>query len=553
MKAIREFAQRRAFRSIKSQLNGWLWMTLLGAAVILLPILYVLSTLLHAPTENWARVKQYLFVDYALGSLQLVAYAGFLATALGVTLAWVVGRYSFPLRSFFRWALVLPLALPPYIAAYTYRAMTGYTGFFQSTLRNEINLTVPPRVFEVVSLRGAVFVLTLTLFPYVYMLMRNYLERQSAVYLDNAALLGHGGLSQFFRVMLPLARPAIVAGAMLIVFEIVSDYGVASYFGVQTLSTAIFQTWFGMYDVDSAMRLAAWLMLAVIALFSLERYLRRNRQFSGPVSGQARSLKRLKGKAAAGATLYCGSVFFLAFALPVAQLGVWTTWTFRKVWQADFLDLIRSTFTGAAYATAAIIVLALLAARTTHRLKSGFASVLSRMMTAGYAVPGAIVAIGVLGVFALLDHRLSGFYVRLGYHEGALVLSMSLGMLLTGYVIRFFSMGYNALESGYEKLPNAYLEASRLLGRGSLQTFVRVELPLLRGSLLAGCMLAFVEIVKELPLTLLLRPFNFDTLATRTYRYAIDERIYEAAPPSLLLVLISLSSVWILNRWGRER
>jgi len=550
---MREFTYHRVFRTIKSHLNGWLWMTMLGAAVILLPILYVLSTLFHSPTDNWSRVKQYLFVDYALGSLELVVYAGFTATALGVTLAWLVGRYSFPLRNFYRWALILPLALPPYIAAYTYRTMTGYTGFIQSTLRNEFGVSVPPRVFEVVSLRGAVFILVLTLFPYVYMLTRNYLERQSAVYLDNAALLGHGGFSQFFRVMLPLARPAIVAGGMLVVFEIMSDYGVASYFGVQTLSTAIFQTWFGLYDVDSAMRLAAWLMLAVIGLFSLERYLRRNRQYSFAVGGQTRSLKKLRGKAAAGASLYCGFVFLLAFVLPVAQLAVWTSWTLNKVWRPDFLNLIQSTFAGAAYATSIVIVLALLAARTTRKLGSGFAYALSRMMTSGYAVPGAVVAIGVLGVFTQLDHLLSGFYIRMGRIEGALVLSLSLGMLLTGYVIRFFSMGYNALESGYEKLPNAYLEASRLLGRGSWQTFARVELPLLRGSLLTGFMLTFVEIVKELPLTLLLRPFNFDTLAARAYRYAADERIYEAAPPSLLLVLISLLSVWLLNRWGREK
>ncbi len=550
---MREFTYHRVFRTIKSHLNGWLWMTMLGAAVILLPILYVLSTLFHSPTDNWSRVKQYLFVDYALGSLELVVYAGFTATALGVTLAWLVGRYSFPLRNFYRWALILPLALPPYIAAYTYRTMTGYTGFIQSTLRNEFSVSVPPRVFEVVSLRGAVFILVLTLFPYVYMPTRNYLERQSAVYLDNAALLGHGGFSQFFRVMLPLARPAIVAGGMLVVFEIMSDYGVASYFGVQTLSTAIFQTWFGLYDVDSAMRLAAWLMLAVIGLFSLERYLRRNRQYSFAVGGQTRSLKKLRGKAAAGASLYCGFVFLLAFVLPVAQLAVWTSWTLNKVWRPDFLNLIQSTFAGAAYATSIVIVLALLAARTTRKLGSGFAYALSRMMTSGYAVPGAVVAIGVLGVFTQLDHLLSGFYIRMGRIEGALVLSLSLGMLLTGYVIRFFSMGYNALESGYEKLPNAYLEASRLLGRGSWQTFARVELPLLRGSLLTGFMLTFVEIVKELPLTLLLRPFNFDTLAARAYRYAADERIYEAAPPSLLLVLISLLSVWLLNRWGREK
>lgn len=534
-------------RNMKRHTNGWLVISLIGAAMILLPILYVLSGLIRPVNENWLKVKQYLLTDYVIGSAKLVFFTGFFATLIGVVLAWLVVGYNFPLRRFFRWALILPLAIPPYIAAYTYGTMTSYTGVVQATLRNHWGIAIPPGIIEVMSARGAVFILTLFLFPYVFMITRSFLERQSASYIENALLLGRKRFSLFFRVVLPISRPALIAGTMLVVFEVFSDYGVASYFGVQTVSTAIFQTWFGMYDVDSAVRLAAWLMLVIVGIFIVERFLRRNRKFYSTTS-QSRPLKpqQLKGAAAIGAVLLCTVVFLLSFAIPLMQIIVWTGWTFQKVWKLDFIDLMLNTLTGAAIATVAILILAILSAKTSRMLSSSLAYALSRLMTAGYAIPGAIIAIGVLAVFISLDHRLSSVYAWLGKGEGSLVLSLSLFMLITGYIVRFMATGYNAVESGYEKIPRSFSEASRTLGQGSVKTFFRIELPLLKSAVLTGFVLTFVEIVKELPLTLLLRPFNFDTLATRTYQYAIDERIYEAAPPSLMLIGISLISILVI-------
>lgn len=541
-------------RNFRRRMNGWLVASLLGAAVILLPILFVLTGLIRPANDNWSRVKQYLLTDYMIGSAKLVLATGFFATCIGVALAWLVVGYSFPLRRFFRWALVLPLAVPPYIAAYTYSTMTSYTGVIQATLRNRLDITIPPGTIEIMSLRGAIFILTLFLFPYVFMITRSFLERQSASYVENAMLLGRKRLSLFFRVVLPLARPAIIGGMMLVVFEVFSDYGVSSYFGVQTLSTAIFQTWFGMYDVDSAIRLAAWLMIVVIGVFVLERYLRRNRRFYATTS-QIRPLKpmKLKGAAAAAATTVCLLVFLLAFVIPVWQIVVWTIWTFRKVWRADFIELMVNSLSGAALSTCVIMIMALMAARSARLLSSSVAYAISRLMTAGYAIPGAIVAIGVLAVCIELDKTLSPLYAWFGRGEGALVISMSLAMLIFGYTIRFMATGYNAVEAGYEKIPRAFAEAAHTLGRGTTVAFFRVELPLLKGALLTGFVLTFVEIVKELPLTLLLRPFNFDTLATRTYQYAIDERIYEAAMPSLMLIVLSLVSVLFILRLEREK
>lgn len=540
-------------RNLKQYMNGWTMITLIGAVGILLPIVYVLTSLLLPANENWAQVKQYLLVDYIVGSLKLVVLTGLLSTLIGVVAAWLVVGYSFPLQRFFRWALILPLAVPPYIAAYTYRTMTGYTGIIQSTLRNSFQITVPPGMLEVRSMHGAVFILSLFLSPYVYMITCAFLERQSASYIENAKLLGAKGIKLFLRVVLPIARPAIVGGMMLVVFEVLSDYGVASYFGVQTLSAAIFQTWFGMYDVNSAMRLAAWLMLSVTAIFVLERLLRRNRKYHATTS-QSRPFKRKKLGPGAGAAAFafCTLLFLLSFALPVAQLIVWCIWTYKDIWRTEYYTLAMNSIVGAMIATAIVMVVALLSARLGRTANNAFTVLLSRLMTAGYAIPGAVIAIGVLAVFISLDRTLSPFYAFIGRGAGALVLSMSLAMLIAGYVIRFMATGYNAIEAGYDKIPPSYTEASRMLGRSSTATLWRVELPLLRGALITGFILTFVEIVKELPITLLLRPFNFDTLAARTYQYAIDERIYEAALPSLLLILVGLISVFVMYRIGRS-
>lgn len=538
-------------RTARRFASGWTIASLIGAAAMLLPLLNVLSTLFKPATDNWQTVKTYLLTNYMLETGLLVLFTGVLAVLIGVVLAWLVTGYAFPLSRFFRWAFILPLAIPPYVAAYTYGAMTSYTGIIQSTLRNEFNWKLPPGTIELTSMRGAVFILTLFLFPYVFMITRAYLERQSASYIENAMLLGRRRFSLFFRVVLPLARPAIAAGAMLVIFEVLSDYGVANYFGVQTISRAIFQTWFGMYDADSAMRLAAWLMLLVISLFILERYWRRHRRYASTTSRE-RPLRpqQLRGMSAVGATVICSFVFLLAFLLPFVQLVAWSTKTYRKVWQSDFLALISNSLTGGIVATALILLLALLSARTVRHVSSPLAIGISRLMTAGYAIPGAIIAVGVLGVFLALDRWLSPLYSWMGKGEGALVLSMSVAMLIFGYTVRFMATGYNAIEAGYEKMPRNYADAARTLGRGNVGTFVKVELPLLKNAVWTGFILTFVEIVKELPLTLLLQPFNFDTLATRVYRYAMDERIYEAAPPSLLLIGISLIPVLLIIRKG---
>lgn len=540
-------------RNVRKETNGWLLASLLGAAVILLPLGYILLSLFHKPNENWTHIKSYLLKDYVLNSVQLMVFTGFCTVMIGVTLAWLVSAYDFPLKRFFRWALVWPLAIPPYIAAYTYSHMMGYTGVIQKTLRNSFGVTPDPDYFDVMSMKGAVFIFTMFLFPYVYMITRAYLERQSASFIENARLLGRRPMSVFFRVVLPIARPAIAGGLSLVMFEVLSDYGVTSYFGIYTVSTAIFQTWFGMYDIDSAMRLAAWLMVGAVGLFVMERALRGRRSFHA-MSGKFRPLTphRLRGIFAFGAALFCLVVFSVSFLIPFVQLIQWAIWSYRDVLNDSFLKLTWNSIYVALVSAVIVMAASVITANVCRMKRSAFTLALSKIVTAGYSVPSAIIAIGVLALFIALDGWLAPIYGRMGLGEAPLVLSMSLLMMITAYAIRFMATGFNAVEAGYEKIGTQYAEASRLLGHGMTATFFKVDWKLVKGASATGFILTFVEMMKELPLALLLRPFNFETLATKTYQYANDEKIVEASIPSLFIICISILSIVMIMQTERK-
>ncbi len=546
----------KAIRAFQQHSSGWLTISLIGAAMILLPIVTIIAAIWETPSENWSHIKEYMLFDHAVQSFLLVLYTGALTVPLGAALAWLIAAYRFPLHSFYRWALVLPLAIPPYIAAFTYSNMLSYTGTVQKTLRS-LGIAAKPAWFDIMNMQGAVLIFTLFLFPYVYLITRSFLERQSGSYIENARLLGRGPLAIFTRIVLPLARPALAAGGALVAFEVLSDYGVVNYFGVPTFTIAIFKTWFGMYDIDSATRLAAWFLVIVLGIVTAERWIRRNRRYSATTArSQPLVPKRLVGWRGWLASALCGGVFAFSFLFPVLQLFVWAGWTYADITAtASFWKLASNSVSVAVLSTALIVVLAVIVANTSRMLRGNAGHLIAKLTTAGYAIPGAIIAIGVLIVFVSLDRLLAPLY-GIGAAPGSpapLVLSMSLAMLVTGYVIRFMATGYNAVEAGFEKIGSKYFEASRMLGAGVTRTFFLVDLPMLRGAIGTGLILTFVEVVKELPLALLLRPFNFDTLATKAYQYANDERVYNAAVPSLLIIAVSLIAILALSESRTRR
>ncbi|MBH5317448.1 iron ABC transporter permease [Paenibacillus sp. GSMTC-2017] len=525
----------------------------IGAIAALLPSLYILMGLIGKPNENWAHIKEYMLLDYAWESFILVVGVVSITVILGVSLAWLTAAYEFPLRKFFSFALVLPLAIPPYIAAYTYGEMFSYTGSIQVFLRNKLGITVDPTLFDIMSMKGAIVLFSLSLFPYVYLITRTFLEKHSASYIENARLLGRHPITVFFKIVLPLSQGAIVGGASLVAFEVLNDYGVSKHFGLQTFTTAIFKTWFGMYDVDSAIRLAALLMSLIVGIFVVERLLRKRKRYNSPVN-RSTPLRRIRlSKVSSILTvLFCTVLTMLSFFIPVVQMIVWSTWTYADVLDDRFLRMIGNTLLVSIISVLLIMVLAVIAANVNRTWRSTFTLTMSKLLSTGYSIPGAVLSIGVLAVFISLDKRLSGLYESLGLGANKLVLSMSLIMLVFALVIRFVAVGYNAVDAGYDKIGSRYSEASRMLGHGMTSTFFKIDLPLIKGAVLTGSILAFMEIVKELPLTLLLRPFNFDTLATKSYQYASDEQIHQAAIPSLLIIMLGIVSVCLYHWMGRR-
>lgn len=541
-------------RKLKRNSSGWVILSIVGAILALLPCLYILIGLFRKPNENWLHIQQYMLKDYALQSLWLVLGTAAFTVMIGVTLAWLIAAYDFPLRRFLSWALVLPLAIPPYIAAYTYGSMLSYTGSVQSFMRNVLGWTPDQRYFDIMSMKGAIFIFTLFLFPYVYLITKTFLEKQSASFIENARLLGRSPLHIFFRVVLPISQAAIVGGVSLVAFEVLNDFGVTKHFGIQSFSTAIFKTWFGMSDVDSALRLAALLMSFIIGLFIVERLLRRRKRYSSS-SGKSRPLQRrkLRGLSAFAATVFGSAVFLFSFLIPVVQLIVWAQWTYKDVWNAKFIGMLANTLAISVISIVILMLFAVIVANVCRMKRSAFTLVLSKLISMGYSIPGAVLAIGVLAVFISLDHQLAGVYEKLGWGVNKLVLSMSYAMLIFAYIVRFLAVGFNSVEAGFEKIGNRYSEASRMLGMGMTRTFFKVDLPLVKGALFTGGILTFMEIVKELPLTLLLRPFNFDTLATKAYQYASDEQIHQASLPSLFIIGVGIVSVWVYHMLGEKQ
>ncbi|UKK96864.1 iron ABC transporter permease [Brevibacillus brevis] len=541
-------------RSLRRKLNGWVTLSVIGAFLALLPSLYIFFGLFQKQNENWQHIQEYMLLDYALQSLWLVLGTGACTIIVGVTLAWLVAAYDFPLRRFFSFAFVLPLAIPPYIAAYTYGSMLSYTGSIQTFLRDAFGLTLDQRYFDIMSMKGAIFIFTLFLFPYVYLITKTFLEKQSAVFIENARLLGKNQTHIFFRIVLPMSQAAIVGGASLVAFEVLNDFGVTKHFGIQSFSAAIFKTWFGMYDVESAIRLSAWLMTLIIGIFIVERLVRKRKKYSSPTN-RSTPLTRRKLR---GITMYAAVIFGLvivsfSFVIPVGQLIVWATWTYGEVLNETFWKLLSNTLFISCISITILMLLAVIVANVIRFSRGSiFAVALTRLISMGYSIPGAVLSIGVMAVMMSVDKELSSFYSWLGLGANKLVLSMSLFMLTFAYIIRFLAVGFNAVEAGFEKTGNRYSEAARMLGMSMTRTFFKVDLPLIKGAVLTGFILVFMEIVKELPLTLLLRPYNFETLATKAYQYASDEQIHQAAIPSLCIIAVGIVSV-IFYHWLGER
>ena len=527
------------------------WTVLVMAIAFLLstPVISVLSNIFTNSGEVWKHLAETVLWKYITNSFWLMIGVGCGVLMIGVGTAWLVTLCRFKSSRFFEWALLLPLAAPAYVLAYTYTEFLDYSGPVQTALRNLFGWGYGDYWFpNVRSLWGAIAMLSLVLYPYVYLLARVAFLEQSVCTLEASRTLGCGPWRSFFTVALPLARPAIVAGLALALMETLNDFGTVQFFGVDTFTTGIYRTWFGMGNRVAAAQLAAFLLLFILWLILLERWSRRRARYYQH-TGTRRQLPsyQLRGIRAVGAWIACFIPIGLGFLVPAAVLLDMTLKNVSVSLDDRFWSNARNSFILAVITAALAIVIAVVMAYGL-RLRSNMGMQLAaRVASMGYAVPGSVIAVGILIPIGRLDNAIDAWMrATFGISTG-LLLSGTITALVFAYLVRFLAISFSTVEASLGKIKPSLDEAARSLGLSPTSTLVQVHTPMMWGSLLTAGMLVFVDVMKELPATLIIRPFNFDTLAIRVYNLASDERLAEASGSALALVAVGIVPVILLS------
>jgi len=522
---------------------------LLVAILFSLPIFTIASFIVHPANEVWQHLIDTVLGEYLLNSALLMLGVGIGTLLIGVGCAWLTSVCEFPGKRFFAWALLLPLAFPAYIIAYTYTGMFDYAGPVQTWIREVTGWGLREYYFpEVRSLGGAVTMFSLVLYPYVYLLSRASFLAQSVCVLEVSRTLGCSVWASFYRVAIPLARPAIVAGLSLALMETLADYGTVSYFGLGVFTTGIFRTWFGLGDGTAAAKLAAILLMFVFVLVIIERWSRRQAQYHH-TSNRYSALPqyRLSGYRAGLAFCACFIPLLLGFLLPAFQLAIWAKETYAHMIDEAFVKLTYHSIALALSAAALAVVLALFLGYGKRLFTSYTVAASIRVVATGYAIPGTVVAVGVIIPFAWIDNSVdTAMREHFGFSSG-LLLSGSLFAVMFAYMVRFLAVSIQSVESGLTRIKLSMDDAARSLSYTPFEILLRVHLPLMKGTVLTAFLIVFVDVMKELPATLILRPFNFNTLAVRAFELASDERLADSSTAALMIVVVGLVPVILLS------
>ena len=545
-------------RRLSHSIDRWTLSSILLSGLVALPVLTVIGLAFGSTSDIWQHLLSTSLPHYLRNTLCLMLGVGVAVCLLGVSTAWLVTMCRFPGRKMFEWLLLLPLAMPAYVIAYAYTDFLEYAGVVQGGLRGLFGWQSAQDYWfpEVRSLGGAVVFMGFVLYPYVYLLTRAAFLEQSVSMIEASRVLGRGAWSTFFRVSLPSARPAIAVGLALALMETLNDFGTVDYFAVETLTVGIFDVWLGMGNLAGGAQIAVVMMCFVFGLITLEHISRRHQRYYQPASSRLKTLPTypLVGYKGMAATGVCLVPVLFGFFVPVLVLSELTWVYFDESWTPAFRTyVLNSCLLSATAALIALLVAIVIA--YARRLQGGqVLKVTTRIASLGYALPGAVLAVGIIVPFAAFDNALDAWMrAQLGISTG-LLLSGTVTAVVFAYVVRFLAIALGQVEASLEKISPSMDMAARTLGYRAGETFVRYHAPLIRGGLFTALMIVFVDCMKELPATLILRPFNFDTLATHVYEFASDEMLGEAALGSLTIVIVGLLPVLLLTRMiGKSR
>lgn len=509
-------------------------------AVLLLPIASILVYSFGGDSDTLIHLKETVLSDYIFNTLKLILFVSVLSLVFGVLSAYLTSFYTFKFLPIISILLALPFVIPTYILGYIYSDILGYFSPLHIFLK-DIGL-VEKEYFDVLNFNSVAVILSLGLYPYIYLIVKSSFLKSSSALLYPALSLGKSRLQLFYEVILPLARPAIIGSLSLVIMEVVNEYGTVSYYGVDTLSTAIYTSWFGLNDPKSAAYLSVVAMGIIFVLLSIEKFSRGNSSYKSESIAKELKKEKLCGYKKILAYFFLAIPITFGFLIPFIWILFYSFRYASEVIDEDFFEVIFNSLISSSLSALIIILLAFFISYTLRIYNNAYTSYLTKLATMGYAIPGIVIGVGVLSLFGDIDNYLIELLTL-----DELLISGTLVAMVFGYIVRFLAVGLNMTESNFEKISININKASRNLGLNYWQTLIRVEFPLMRKTLFFGFLLVFVDIIKELPLTLVLRPFNYETLATKTYELAGNTMIQESSIYALLIVTVCFIPVILSN------
>lgn len=523
------------------------------AIILVSPVLAIIWQSFGQDQAIFSHLWDTVLPSYLFNSISIVLGVIVVSTILGVPCAWLIANYDFPLRNVFMWAMLLPLAMPSYVVAYVYTDLFECVGPVQSWFKSLMDKPSNECFFVVRSHSGAVLALSLVLYPYIYLLARAAFAEQSNSLIKSARVMGCSAWQSFYRVSLPLARPAIVVAITLVAMETLADFAVVKYFAVSTLTTAVYDTWLGYGSLTAAARISVMLLLVIFALVAVEKFSRRQQKYYQPSTGQENVNRvKLTGASKVAALSFLGSVFALAFLLPFVVLLKFSIDYFSNSWNEDFFSYSFNSFFVAACTSVLCLLVGLILGYYKRLSTSADRQFVGKLASTGYALPGTVLAIGVLIPLTLLDKQLNWLFEWFGENGPGLLFSGSLFAIVFAYTVRFSAIAIGAIESSLSKVSPSLDMVSVTMGTSPLRTLVKVHTPLVQKGFFAAALLVFIESMKELPAALLVRPFGFETLATHVYQFVSDEQLERAALSAIVIVFVGLIPLIYLNRFFEQ-
>ncbi len=530
--------------------NLWPFLGAILTIIISIPIISIVVIALTSENNLWSHLLTTVLPIYTFNTLILMFGNVICVCLIGIPTAWLVTAFDFPGRNFFSWALVLPLAVPAYIIAFVYTDILEYSGGFQVFLRHIFNWQNASEYWfpNIRSIGGAIFVMSFVLYPYIYLLCRSSFQQNSLKFIEISKVLGNNPWKSFFKLSLPLARPSIVVGCSLVMMETLADFGTVDYFSIKTLTLAIFNVWLGMGSASGAAQISLVILIFVFGLLYIEKKARSRKEFHVTATNKFfYNRRKLNKKTSYLAFAVCLIPFIIGFFIPAIILAYFSMLTFNYSSINNYINLISNSFSLSLLASIITVIAALVIA-SGQRLYSGRLSMFTRLSLLGYAFPGAVLALGILIPLAYIDNLVDLVIFNYFNFSTGLIFSGSIFALIFAYLIRFIAIGYGAIDSSYSKINKNIDMSSISLGVSKFNTIGKIHIPLLKSSMIIAFIIVFVDTMKELPATLILRPFNFDTLATNVYQLASDELLEQSALSALTIVLVGVFPLIFLTR-----